>query len=74
MALVGTYPPTHCGLATFTSNLRAAIADSPSGWEAGVVRVLDDEASLTTLLDHLEQHPCPEESHRMPPMGEVGLV
>jgi len=41
VALVGTYPPTTCGLATFTSNLRAAIAARPSSWEAGVVRVLD---------------------------------
>lgn len=41
VALVGTYPPTQCGLATFTSNLRAAIADPPEAWDAGVVRVLD---------------------------------
>jgi polysaccharide biosynthesis protein PslF len=38
--LVGTYPPTACGLATFTSNLRAAIAAPESGWRARVVRVL----------------------------------
>lgn len=42
MALVGTYPPTHCGLATFTSNLRSAIASPGSGWDARVVRVLDE--------------------------------
>ena len=41
VALVGTYPPTVCGLATFTSNLRAAIADPDAGWDARVVRVLD---------------------------------
>jgi polysaccharide biosynthesis protein PslF len=41
VALVGTYPPTTCGLATFTSNLRAAIASPGSGWDAEVVRVLD---------------------------------
>lgn len=41
VALVGTYPPTACGLATFTSNLRAAIAASGSGWDARVVRVLE---------------------------------
>lgn len=41
VALVGTYPPTACGLATFTSNLRAAIATHPSSWDARVVRVLD---------------------------------
>lgn len=41
VALVGTYPPTTCGLATFTSNLRAAIASPRSGWDASVVRILD---------------------------------
>jgi glycosyltransferase involved in cell wall biosynthesis len=41
VALVGTYPPTACGVATFTSNLRAAIAARPSSWATGVVRVLD---------------------------------
>ncbi len=41
LALVGTYPPTACGLATFTSNLRAAITLGIPGWVAPVVRVLD---------------------------------
>lgn len=41
VALVGTYPPTACGLATFTSNLRAAIAANGWGWDASVVRVLE---------------------------------
>lgn len=41
VALVGTYPPTACGLATFTSNLRAAIAEGGRGWDARVVRVLE---------------------------------
>jgi len=39
--LVGTYPPTACGLATFTSNLRAAIAEPGFGWSADVVRIVD---------------------------------
>ena len=41
VALVGTYPPTACGVATFTCNLRAAIAARPSGWGAAIARVLD---------------------------------
>lgn len=45
IALVGTYPPTACGVATFTSNLCAAIAPRDSGWAASVVRVLDRSES-----------------------------
>lgn len=41
VVLVGTYPPTACGLATFTSNLREAIAGGGADWEVGVVRVVD---------------------------------
>ncbi|MFZ6005220.1 MAG: glycosyltransferase [Actinomycetota bacterium] len=43
VALVGTYPPTACGLATFTSNLRGAIAGSGTTWTANVVRVVDED-------------------------------
>jgi glycosyltransferase involved in cell wall biosynthesis len=41
VVLVGTYPPTACGLATFTSNLRAAIEAPEERWLADVVRVVD---------------------------------
>ena len=40
VALVST-PPTVCGLATFTSNLSAAIAAPESGWSTVVVRIMD---------------------------------
>ena len=38
ICFVGTYPPTHCGLATFGANLRNAMEPSSSG----VIRVLDE--------------------------------
>ena len=50
VALVGTYPPTACGLATFTSNLRIAIATQQSAWDAKVVRI----------VDQWEPAPCPD--------------
>lgn len=41
VAMVGTYPPTACGLATFTQNLSRAIGIHDSNWRVEVVRVLD---------------------------------
>jgi polysaccharide biosynthesis protein PslF len=41
VAMVGTYPPTACGLATFTHNLSSAIVTSDQRWRVVVARVLD---------------------------------
>ena len=46
IALVGTFPPTNCGLATFTSNLLDAIATSRPQWRAEVLRVVDGQESI----------------------------
>ena len=41
ICFVGTYPPTRCGLATFTQSLVEAMADPRLGHPAGVVRVME---------------------------------
>ncbi len=47
VVLVGTYPPTACGLATFTSNLRAAIGSPEHAWQADVVRLVDRRVPMS---------------------------
>ena len=47
LGFLSTYPPTQCGLATFTSSLRAELVGA--GWTCGVVRVLDRNEPLTGL-------------------------
>lgn len=41
IAFLGDFPPRHCGIATFTHNLRAAIAEMHSDWICLVTAVTD---------------------------------
>jgi glycosyltransferase involved in cell wall biosynthesis len=54
VAMVGTYPPTACGLATFTQNLSTAIAVRDSDWRVEVIRVLDapEEETHSEVVAH----------------------
>lgn len=41
IALVGTYPPTKCGIATFTASLAKAVASASPGCRVGVVACVE---------------------------------
>ncbi len=46
--MVGTYPPTRCGLATFSENLRTALMGDRPGWRHSVVRIVaPDDPSIS---------------------------
>lgn len=51
VVLVATYPPTQCGIATYTSNLRAAIAGT--GATARVVRLVDAARPGEVPVEHV---------------------
>ena len=57
---LSTYPPTQCGLATFTASLAAHVA---SAAEVGIVRV----------VDHFQPDPRPEVVHQLV-SGAAGSV
>lgn len=56
VGLVGTYPPTRCGIATFTASLDEALRAIP-GTATRVVRLIDP------LEDRDNEEPCSASSH-----------
>ncbi len=53
---LSTYPPTHCGLATFTASLMRSLTTPASGDLAGVVRVVDTpvRSQAPEVVGHLQ--------------------
>jgi glycosyltransferase involved in cell wall biosynthesis len=45
VAFLGDYPPRHCGLATFTRELRQAVASAQTDWSCQVIAVSDRPGS-----------------------------
>lgn len=45
--LLGTYPPTQCGLASFAAALRDGLLAGSPGTEVGVVRMVDGPAAAS---------------------------
>lgn len=50
---VNTYPPTHCGIATFSASLISAIQEDPKN-SVSVVRLVDSDESTSSELDSAE--------------------
>ncbi|MCA3693198.1 glycosyltransferase family 4 protein [Aquidulcibacter sp.] len=46
VAIVGTFPPRRCGIATFTADVQRSL-NLLDGWACELVRILDDDDALT---------------------------
>lgn len=75
VVLVGTYPPTACGLATFTSNLRSAICSLEKRWQADVVRVVEQRLPASgEVVDEWVSGDLSSLSHAIGTMSDYDAV
>lgn len=73
---LSTYPPTQCGLATFTASLAAALRDGPGAAEIGVVQVVE-KAGGSSFIEVLHELPTAEpdgEAAAAEVLGRFGVV
>jgi len=62
--MLGTFPPTRCGLATFTAHTRSAILEAGPSQRVDVVRVVKDPADELTVQPEVTTHWTPKDDPR----------
>ncbi len=75
VAIVSTYPPRRCGLATFTADLRSALNSADHSTEVLVAAVLDEEPEDTAseVVLTLSQHERQDYARAARTLNSIGV-